>query len=387
MPNFFEEHKKHLLYAACALIVLGAGWQIYKATIKPVATKVIPVVRTTTVGALDPANTSVYPGSVHGRYESNLAFQVGGKINARLVNLGDKVHAGQVLMTIDPKDVAQSAEANNAALAAAISNQKLAETNANRYRQLYAQGATSKAVLDSYNTQLDAANATLRQAQAQAKVSGNQLEYTELKSDADGVVAALTGEVGMVTAAGAVMATVVRDGEREVQISVPENALGKLKIGQPATINFWALDNTTSQGHVRDIASMADTLTKTYRVNVAIDNMPANAQLGMTAKVSFNNTPASSAAFVLPASAIYKVNDKTQVWLVKDKHVKLTDVTVANFTGNDVLIATGLKAGDVVVTAGLSKLVDNAEVRLLEENNNATAQQNTTKNTQGSDKK
>jgi len=367
-PKALEAHKKQLIYGLCALAILGAGYQLYSVmTNKPSEEKVIPVVRTTTVGALDPASTSIYPGAVHGRYESNLSFQVGGKINARLVNLGDKVHAGQVLMTIDAKDVAQSVEANNAALAAAISNQKLAETNANRYRQLYAQGATSKAALDAYNTQLDAANATLRPAQAQAQVSSNQLSYTELKSDADGVVAALIGEVGMVTGAGVAMATVVRDGEREVQINVPENALGGLKAGQAATITFWALDNLTCPGHIRDIASMADPLTKTYRVNVAIDNMPAAAKLGMTAKVIFNNSTSKAAAFVLPASAIYKAGSQTQVWLVQDKHVKLANVTVAGYNNNDVLISSGLKAGDVVVTAGLTKLVANSEVRLLEE--------------------
>lgn len=373
MSNFsqiYEEHKKKIIYSLCALVAISAGYQLFKViTTKPRAEKVIPIVRTITVGALNPNSTSIYPGSVHGRYESNLAFQVGGKINARLVNLGDKVRAGQVLMTLDAKDVVQGVEANNAALAAAISNQKLAETNANRYRQLYAQGATSKVALDTYNTQLDAANATLRQARAQAQVSSNQLEYTELKSDADGVVAALIGEVGMVTSAGVAMVTVVRDGEREVQINVPENALDSLKVGQAATINFWALNNLSCSGRIREIASMADSLTKTYRVNVAIDAIPEAAKLGMTAKVIFGDKSDKATSFVVPASAIYKTGNKTQVWLVKDKHVQLTDVIVTNYNGNDVLISEGLKAGDVVVTAGLSKLIANTEVRLLEEVN------------------
>lgn len=273
-------------------------------------------------------------------------------------------------MTIDPKDVSQSVEAAQAALAAAVSNQKLAEENAKRYRQLYAQGATSKLALDNYNTQLDAANATLRQAQAQANASENQLDYTQLKSDSDGIVAAITGEVGMVTAAGAVMATVVRDNEREIRISVPESALGKLKPNQEATVTFWALGNVTAKGHVRDIGSMADALTKTYRVNVAVDNLPAEVKLGMTAKVSFADSNNAN-HIVVPASAIYNVNNKDQVWLVKDKHAVLTDITVAKYQGNDVLVKTGLKTGDVVITAGLSKLIANQEVRLLDEANSA----------------
>lgn len=366
MSDFVEKYKKQLTYGVGALVLCGACYQMYNVIAnKPVTEKVIPIVRTVTVGTNDSANSSVYPGAVHGRYESNLAFQVGGKINARLVNLGDKVKAGQVLMTLDPKDVSQNVEATNAALAAAISNQRLAQANAERYRQLYAQGAASKLALDNYNTQLDAANATLRQAQAQANAAGNQMDYTQLKSDADGVVAALTGEVGMVTGAGAVMATVVRDNEQEIRINVPESALGKLKIGQEATVSFWALEGTTVKGHIRDIGSMADATTKTYRVNVALDAMPAAVKLGMTAKVIFNEGNAN-ASLIIPASAIYKTDNKTQVWLVKDNHAILQPVTVAQYKGNDVEISSGLKNGDVVVTAGISKLIPEQEVRLMD---------------------
>lgn len=366
MSDFVEKYKKQLTYGVGALVLCGACYQMYNVIAnKPVTEKVIPIVRTVTVSTNDSANSSVYPGAVHGRYESNLAFQVGGKINARLVNLGDKVKAGQVLMTLDPKDVSQNVEATNAALAAAISNQRLAQANAERYRQLYAQGAASKLALDNYNTQLDAANATLRQAQAQANAAGNQLDYTQLKSDADGVVAALTGEVGMVTGAGAVMATVVRDNEQEIRINVPESALGKLKIGQEATVSFWALEGTTVKGHIRDIGSMADATTKTYRVNVALDAMPAAVKLGMTAKVSFIEGTAN-ASLIIPASAIYKTDNKTQVWLVKDNHAILQPVTVAQYKGNDVEISSGLKNGDVVVTAGISKLIPEQEVRLMD---------------------
>ena len=366
MSNFLEQYKKQLTYAACAAAVLVLGYQLYAVlNPKPKADPIIPLVRTVTAGAANTAAGSTYPGALHGRYESNLAFQVGGKIQSRLVNLGDKVHAGQVLMTLDPADVSQAVEASQAALAAAISNQRLAQANAERYRQLYAQGAASKLALDNYNTQLDAANAALRQAQAQANASGNQLDYTQLKSDADGVVANITGEIGMVTAAGAVMATVVRDQDREIRINVPESALGKIKPGQEAQISFWALDNILVKGRVRDIGSMADAATKTYRVNVACDQLPPEAKLGMTAKVTFPET-GSAKEILLPATAIYKTEANTQVWVVKDGQVELKPVTVGQYKGNDVVITSGLTKGDVVVTAGISKLMPKQKVRVMQ---------------------
>ena len=168
--------KKKLVAGAAVVVLAAAGWQLYSSIMhKPQEANYIPIVRTMMIGESIVDSSAVYPGEVRGRYESQLAFQTAGRIASRLVNVGDRVHAGQILMTIDPKDVNQSVEAANAQLASAIANQKLAADNAARFNKLYAGGAVSEATRDQYNTQLEAANATLRQAQANANASGNQL--------------------------------------------------------------------------------------------------------------------------------------------------------------------------------------------------------------------
>ncbi|MGM9582240.1 MAG: efflux RND transporter periplasmic adaptor subunit [Phascolarctobacterium sp.] len=387
MKEFFTDptNKKHFALAAVVLALGLGGYALYSnMTHKAKSTKIIPIVRTFTVGqSAVAANAKIYPGEVRGRYESQLAFQVAGKIAARYVNVGDTVRAGQVLLALDPKDVAQSVEATTAQLASARASYKLAADNAARYSSLYAQGAVSEAVRDQYATQLEAASATLRQAQSQANVSSNQLGYTQLVSYTEGVVTALSGEVGQVVGAGTPIATVVRSGEREVQISVPEGAA--LKVGQKASINFWALPGVTASGYVREIASMADPVTRTYKVCVAVPDLPATAKLGMTAKVelaadtdvlatSTNYADASGAvkqttaeaAFLIPAQALYQVNNKTHVWIVRDKKAQLVDVKVSGYSGNEVLIEQGLSQGDKIITAGLAKLTPNQEVRLEE---------------------
>lgn len=380
MKEFFtnQTNQKRLALAAAVLVVGASAFALYaNIARKPQAAKIIPIVRTYTVGNAAFAAAATYPGEVRGRYESQLAFQVAGKIAARMVNVGDSVQAGQVLLALDPKDVAQNVEATAAQLASARASYKLAADNAARYRSLYAQGAVSEAIRDQYNTQLEAASATLRQAQAQANVSSNQLGYTQLVSDTAGVVTALNGEVGQVVGAGTPIATVVRSGEREVQISVPEGA--NVSVGQQASVSFWALPGVEATGHVREIASMADPVTRTYKVCVAVPDLPKAAKLGMTAKVSLGNnhdnttnstdskgdTQASASAptFTLPAQALYQVNNKTQVWLVQENKAKLVDVVVAGYAGNDVIISQGLSKGDRVITAGLAKLVPEQEVR------------------------
>ena len=109
---------------------------------------------------------------------------------------------------------------------------------------------------------------------------------------------------------------------------------------------------------------MSDPVTKTYRVRVALEQIPAEAKLGMTAKVVLNN--GKEEHFLLPATAIYQTNEQAKVWLVKYNKANLTDITIAGYAGNDVIVASGVTRGDVIVTAGLNKLVPNQDVRLME---------------------
>lgn len=326
----------------------------------------LPLVRTQTVSVGSAAQSAEYSGSVHGRYEKNMAFQVGGQIIERSVQLGDRVSAGSVMMRIDPKDVAQKTTAADAQAEAAGAQLALAETNLARYRQLYAKAAIAAAVLDQYQTAYDAALAAYQAAAAQATEAHNALSYTELVADADGVVSGLSAEVGQVVAAGQTVLTFVESGEMEVEINVPENRLPIMSVGKNVEVSFWAMGDAKTRGIVREIAPMADPATRTYKVRVSIPNPPAGMALGMTASVNVTGEKAGGAATTaaaLPLSAIYQTGGKPCVWLVKDGKVTLHEISVESFDANDAVVR-GLSAGDVVVTAGVHKLHEGEEVRL-----------------------
>lgn len=346
-----------------ALAVVFFGWRIFSALQPPAQEdRIAPVVRTITIGDTAAKDTAVYPGEVRGKYESNLAFQVAGKIVARHINLGDNVRAGQVLMELDPKDVQQSYNAAQATYQAALSNYEVVKENYKRYTALYEKGAVSTLIRDEHKTRYDAAASQLESARAQFTAAENQLSYTKLVSDHDGMVASISGEIGQVVGAGTPMATVIQDGSREIQIYVPENRLGQIKLDQPATITFWALDNLTASGHIAEISAMADSVTRTYKVKVAVDSMPEQAKLGMTAKVVLNT--GIDRAIQIPSGAIYQTGDQPQVWVVRDKKVSLIPVKTAGFEGSNVRITEGLAKGDVVITGGINKLAEGQEVRL-----------------------
>ena len=347
--------KKHFILLGIAVIAF-VGWRVVS-VLKPPATekRTVPVVRTMTVGETVADGTATYPGEVRGKYESNLAFQTGGKIVSRSVNLGDTVRAGQVLMELDPKDVRQSYDADQAAYQAALSNYNLAKENYARYSKLYEQNAVSAMARDQYKTQLDAADATLKSARAKWNASRNQMEYTQLVSDHDGTVAAISGEIGQVVGAGTPVVTIVRDGSREIQIYVP-------RPNQPAKITFWALNDSVASGHISEIAPMADPVTRTYKVRVAVDTMPEAVKLGMTAKVTLQN--GTENVIEIPSGAVYQTGEQPQVWVIRNKKATLVNVKTAGYEGSNVIIAGGLANGDVVVTGGVNKLAEGQEVRL-----------------------
>lgn len=324
-----------------------------------------PLVKTQWADAGAKTNETTYSGTVRGRYETNMSFQVGGQILARNVNVGSRVNAGDVLMVINAKDAVQQSNAGDAAVASAKAQLDLAQSNLSRYSRLYDANAVSAAVLDQYQTSYDAAFAAYQSALAQAAQGHNTLGYTNLVAGASGVISAINAEEGQVVAAGQTVLTLVQSGELEVEINVPEGKIGEFATGAPVSVSFWAIKGIVA-GVVREISPMADSTTRTYRVRVSIPNPPQNLELGMTASVTINASDDKNKGMVLPLSAIYQNGDEPKVWVVSDDNsVTLKPVTVTDFGDNEVSV-TGLNPTDLVVIAGVHKLSEGEKVRTQE---------------------
>lgn len=269
----------------------------------------------------------------------------------------------------------------------------------NRYRQLYAQQAISQLQLDQAENAYKVAAAQLQQAQASLSTSQNQYGYTQLVAPSDGIITAWTLEVGQVVAAGQSVGSMAVGDEPEAVIALPEQLLGSVTVGTPASITFWALPGVTVQGTVREITPVPDPVARTYTVKIALQNPPATVRLGMTASVSFTGAKASQVS--IPLTALVGPNDaartngkdgnstatsdtmnqgvvhpvtgqgdgqpnkggKAQVFVVRDGKVHLVTITTGSFGNDSITVIDGLKVGDRVVTAGTDKLTDGEAVR------------------------
>lgn len=332
---------------------------------------VVPV-RYMIVQARPFAENVLYPGTVKGRYETNLGFQVGGRITERYVDIGDAIRPGQILMRLDKSDYEQNVAKCRAQILQDEANVTFASLNLKRYRELFQKGVATQADLDQFTNDYQVAVARLQQDKASLADALLQLSYCNLTSDTRGVVETLQAEVGTVVGQGTPVFTIMRGSEKEVEIYVPENIMAMTGYSDAARIpprlavRFWAHPDVKVYGRVREVSPIADAATRTYMVRVSIDSMPAFVQLGMTASVGLEFDD-SYKSITLPLSAVFQTDSQPTVWILEGDKVTQRAITLTTFGNNQVRVHSGLNPGDKVVTAGVHKLTTSSKVKAGEE--------------------
>lgn len=345
---------------ATALAVAACGQQ---AAQPPAPRAVIAQV----VGATSAGGVTVYSGEVRARHENDLAFRVGGKVIARFVEVGTAVKKGQLLARLDPQDAGFAVESARSQLAAAEADHALARAELERYRDLHAKRFVSQAVLDARETAFNTTKARLEQARAQLATAQNQSAYTALHAEADGVITGLALEPGQVVAPGQSVMRFARVGEKEIAINVSENRLAELRAADEIQVSVWAAPDKRYRGRVREIAPTADAATRTFAARISVLDADANLRLGMTANVALGDGARES--LVVPLTALGEIDGKPVVWIVdpQTSRVNPRPVGVGAYREDGVTVMEGLKAGEVVVTAGVHKLVVGETVRVMSE--------------------
>jgi membrane fusion protein, multidrug efflux system len=351
--------------AAGACVLLSAALALAacsKTEPQPEPVRAVKVIKVSASG-LDAAHE--YSGDVRARVESRLGFRVAGKLIKRQAEVGQRVSVGQVLAQIDPQDYKLAADAARAGVAAAQTNRDLAAADYKRFSSLKDQNFISGAELERRDAALKAAQAQLDQAQVQLKSQGNQAGYATLVADVAGIITAVEAEPGQVVSAGAPVVRIAQDGARDVVFSVPEDRVRQLAVGTEVAIKRWS-DNSQITGRVREVAASADPVTRTFPVKVSVDAQQAPA-LGSTVYVLPPSGTSGISAIKLPTSALFLLGKTSHVWVLDTTAMTLksTPVQVATADGNEAVIASGLTAGQMVVSAGVHVLSPNQKVTIF----------------------
>jgi RND family efflux transporter MFP subunit len=322
----------------------------------PVADKAppIPAVFVSPVHNDQGEDVRMLSGTVRPRIESDLAFRAGGKVTARLVDVGQAVRAGQALARIDATDYQLAADAAAEQLRAAQVDATQAASDAARFKRLLQDGSVGAADHERQQARADAAAARLVQAERQLEALRNRASYAVLTAPFDGVVTGLQTEVGQLVAEGQAVMTLAKPGELEVLVDVPE----ALAAGVREKVAQARIDGVPEpvKLKLRELAPSASAQGRTSRARYSITLPTPGLRMGVTAHVQLAGKDAAPSA-QLPSGALLTTHKTPSVWLVHDQAGTLTQQTVTLLSqSTDHVRVSGLPEGALVVSAGAQKL-------------------------------
>ena len=306
-------------------------------------------------------------GQIRARDEINLAFRIDGKLLERTVNLGDRINVGRLVARLDSQNEQNALQGADADIAAAQAAFAQAEKLEARQADLLRRNITSRAVYDQALQQLQTAQAQLDSAQARHRTNHNRLKFTELETEVGGIVTAKGAEPGEYVRAGQMIVKVAREHNKDAVFELPAQLALSGRVPMDPIIHVALVDNPNikTTGRIREVSPQADPVTRLFPVKVGLDNPPPEFFLGVT--VSGAVSLESSPVMTLPLTAIIESDGKPSVWVVDpaSKTVALRAVEILRYDPSAVIVANGLRDGEVVVTAGVNVLHPGQRVKLL----------------------
>ena len=300
--------------------------------------EVVPTVAVETVTSREVPQTATYTSTVQAYVKNNIAPQTAGRITKINAEIGDFVKKGQVLAEIDKVQLQQAQ--------LQLHNQ---EVELERLRALYNAGGLSKSDLEAIELSY---NVTKTQVE-------NLLENTVLRSPIDGVVTARNYDVGDMYAMSAPIFTVEQISPVKLLIGVSESDYTKVHKGDAVTIIADALPGQSFNGTINRVYPTVDPATRTFTVEVKIDNAYKTLRPGMFARATINF--GSNNNVVIPDVAVVKQQGSGERFvyvLNADNTVTYKKVVLGRRMGTEYEVLEGLQDGDKIVIGGQIRLKD-----------------------------
>jgi membrane fusion protein, multidrug efflux system len=301
-----------------------------------------------------------YPVEAAARYSNAMSFRVAGKLIERNVRLGDSVRKGQVIARLDAVDAQKQAASAQAALDAAEHRLVFAKQQLDRDQAQSAQNLIAANQLEQTQDAYAAALAEHEQSAAQLVVARNTLQYNTLVADHDGLITSENADTGQVVSAGQAVYGLAWTGDTDVILDAAAGDLGRITVGQTASITFPALPGRRFEARVREVAPAADPQSRTYRVKLTLAEPGSAVRLGMTGDATLSRVATASnaddaPAFKVPATAIFHHGKDPAVWVIRpnDSTLELRPVTVGRYSERGTTVTRGLRDGDNIVLAGV----------------------------------
>jgi RND family efflux transporter MFP subunit len=385
----FKKRRKGPFFLLFALLVFFLAGILYWQGFLESAREV----EITTVSLIYPSQTSSVlnaSGYVVAQRKAAVASKGTGRLEALLVEEGNRVKKGQVLARIENADIQATADQARANVNTAKANLgqieaeiKDARLKFDRSRRLLESKAiaqsdfdTAEAKLQQLESARNAAKSQIIAAQAGYQAGQVALEYTLIRAPFDGVILTKNADVGEVVApfgsslnAKAAVVTMADMGSLIIEADVSETNLEKVKVGQPCEIQLDALPGERFPGQVHMIVPTADRSKATVMTKVKFLQIDPRVLPEMSAKVSFLSRPVSreeKPKIAIPPSTLVEKNGKSVVYRVEGNIVREMQVQKGGTLADLIEITQGLKAGEKLVLKPNRSLREGSKIKIAE---------------------
>lgn len=367
------KQKKWLMLAVCSALLAACGG---KGDIK-MGDNEYPVM---TVGTQGSETQTTYPASIKGVQDVEIRPKVSGFITKLCVQEGQVVKAGQLLFVIDNTTYQAQVRQAQAALNSAKVQLNTTKLTFDNSKKLHERNVIGSYELQTAENNYENARAAVAQAQASLASAKDMLGFCFVKSPANGIVGSLPYKVGALVSAQSVepLTTVSNASSVEVYFSVTEKDvldMSKRAGGTHAAIEDFPevklkLADGTLYQHPGKVVKMSGVINQATGAVSLIARFPNPKHLLKSGASGTIIVPrVSNNSLVIPQSATTEIQDKVFVYKVGPKNqVRYTEITVdPQNDGNNYVVTGGLKAGDKIVTRGLTTLKDSLEIVPLTE--------------------
>jgi RND family efflux transporter MFP subunit len=363
-----KQMKKTYLFIAAAVVLVAivifastsrfSQADAVKATVRPVAVEV------TRVTPADVADLVTGVGTVTAMKDVIVSSETAGRVTAVRVKVGDLVRQGETLVEVDAELKEVSVDQARAQLQAAETNLEKARKDYERTEGLFKTGDVADVELQGYRLAFHAAEAQQKSAFAGLRFAERQLSDTRITAPVTGSIASRRIEVGEMAVPGREVANIVDISSVKVKLSVVEEEIGKLRVGQKATLKLDAHPAKIFEGTVYTIGSKSESPNgHTYPVEVLVRNRGANVlKAGMYARVDILSSIATKALSVSKES-IVETGGKPAVFVAENGVARLRPITLGIRGAERYQVLDGLVAGELVISFGQKGIKDSAAVQ------------------------
>jgi RND family efflux transporter MFP subunit len=312
--------------------------------------------------------TLVLPGATAAIEEAVIFARVNGYVRERLVDIGDRVAAGQLLAVIDAPELDFAHERARAEVRQAEASLRLARVNVERAATLVAQGHVSQQVLDERSAELGIRQADLDAAAAEVRRLAQLISFRRITAPFAGTVADRNTDKGDLVEADTpdpdrFLFRLVRLDTLRIHVSVPQSDIRGVGVGTPAEIRFAEFPERVLRGDVVRVAGALDAASRTMRIEVKLPN-PDGLPAGMLGEVTFRLGGDQPPPLTLPVNAVVTRSTGPVVAVVDgDRRVRFQAVRLGRNLGARIEILDGIAADADVVVNPNSLLKDGDPVR------------------------